>query len=81
MFDTMHYEKKLAINVLKIILGEKYTKKVEHDLQALGISQSPWLKLHPTKYSEIIIPITSWVMPKEERFFFYRHYGQAQFTN
>jgi hypothetical protein len=79
MFDTMHCEKKLAINVLKTILGKKYTKKVEHDLQALGISQSLWLKLHPTKSSEIIILTTLWVMPKEEQFFF--HYGQVQFTS
>jgi hypothetical protein len=67
----MHCEKNLAINVLKTILGEKDTKKVRHDLQALGISQSLRLKLHPTKSSEIITPIASWVMPKEERAFFF----------
>jgi len=66
MFDVMHCEKKLAINVLKTILGEKDTKKVQHDLQALGINQFLWLKLHPTKFGEIIMPTASWVMPKKE---------------
>jgi hypothetical protein len=67
----MHCEKKLAINVLKTIVGEKDTKKVQHDHQALGIGQSLWLKLHPTKSSEIIMLIASWLMPKEEQAFFF----------
>jgi hypothetical protein len=37
MVDVMHCEKKLAINVLKTIFGENYTKKVWHDFQAFSI--------------------------------------------
>jgi hypothetical protein len=59
MFDVMHCEKNLAINVLKTILAEKDTKKVQHDLQALGINQPLWLKLHPAKFGEIIMHATS----------------------
>jgi hypothetical protein len=66
MFDIMHCEKNSAINVLKTILGENNTKKVQHDLQALGINQSLWLKLHPIEFDEIITPTASWVMPKKE---------------
>ncbi len=46
MFDVMHCEQNLAINVLKTILGEIDTKKVQHNIQALGIYQSLWLKPH-----------------------------------
>ncbi len=46
MFDIMHYEQNLVVNILKTILGEKDTKKVQHNIQALGIYQSLWLKPH-----------------------------------
>ncbi len=36
-FDVMHCEKNLAINVMKIVFGEKDNNKVHWDLESLGI--------------------------------------------
>jgi hypothetical protein len=71
MFDVMDCEQNLAVNILKTILGEKDTKKVWHNFQALGICQFLWLKPHrQQKSSESIMPIAPWVMPKENWAFF-----------
>jgi hypothetical protein len=61
----MHCEKNLAINIIKTILGENDTKKVHHDFQALGVWESLWLKLHPSRRGDILMTPTPWVMPKE----------------
>ncbi len=69
-FDVMHCEKNLDVNILKTILGEKDSRKVKNDLQDLGVCDSLWLKPHPTKIGETIIPLAPLVMQKEERLFF-----------
>ncbi len=67
-FDVMHYEKNFVVNILKTILGEKNNKKVKGDFEKLGICGQPlWLKPHPTRIGESIMPLTPWVMPKEDR--------------
>jgi hypothetical protein len=53
----MHCEKNLAINILKTILGEKYTKKMWHNLEVLSTCDTLWLKPHPTMIREIIASI------------------------
>jgi hypothetical protein len=55
----MHCEKILAINIIKTILGEKDTKKVCRDLQALGVRKSLWLKPHPSRSGDIVMPPNS----------------------
>jgi len=70
-----------VINVLKTIFGEKGARKVHHELQALGACEYSWLKSHPLKSIETIMPTTlSWVMPKEKGFAFPRKHGQSQIT-
>jgi hypothetical protein len=66
----MHCEKNLAMNILKTILGEKDNKKVRDDLHDLGVCDSSWLKRHPTKIGETIMPPAPRVMHKEKRVFF-----------
>jgi hypothetical protein len=51
----MHSEKNLAINVLKMILGEKNDKKVRLDFQVASVHDILWLKLHLTTVGEIIM--------------------------
>jgi hypothetical protein len=58
----MHFEKNLAVNILKTIVGEKNSRKFKNDLQDLGVCDSLWLKPHPTKIGETIIPPTQLVM-------------------
>jgi hypothetical protein len=53
----MHCEKKMAIHILKTILGEKYMKKMWHNLEVLGTCDAFWLKPHPTVTNETIMPI------------------------
>jgi hypothetical protein len=53
----MHFEKNLAINILKTIIGEKYMKKMWHNLEVLSTCDTLWLKPHPTMTSETIVPI------------------------
>jgi hypothetical protein len=36
----MHYEKNLKINLIKTILGEKDSKRVQFDFQASGVRES-----------------------------------------
>jgi hypothetical protein len=62
----MHCEKNLVHNVIKTVLGKKDSKKVRHDLQALGVQEHFWLKLHPSKSDEALMPKAPWVMHKEE---------------
>jgi hypothetical protein len=62
----MHCEKNLAVNIIKTIIGEKDTKKVCHDLQALGMQEFLWLKPHPSRSGDIVMPPIPWVMSKEE---------------
>jgi len=38
----MHCEKKMAINLIKIVLGEKKSRKVYFDIQALGVREFLW---------------------------------------
>jgi len=71
----------LAVNVLKIIFGEKGARKVQYELQALGVCEYSWLKSHLLKSIETIMPTAlSWVMPKEKGFAFPRKHGQFQIT-
>jgi hypothetical protein len=39
-------------------------------MQDLGVHDSLWLKPHPTKIGETIMPPAPWVMHKEEGLFF-----------
>jgi hypothetical protein len=55
----MHYEINLAVNIIKTILGEKDTKKVCRDLQAPGLRESLWLKPHPSRSGDIVMPPNS----------------------
>jgi hypothetical protein len=62
----MHYEKNFAVNIFKIILGEKDNKKIKGNLEKLGIHGQPlWLKPDPTRIGESIL--TPRVMPREDR--------------
>jgi hypothetical protein len=65
-FDVMHCEKNLAINVMKIVFGEKDNNKVHWNLENLGIGNAFWLKPHPTQIGETIMPLAPWVMPKDD---------------
>ncbi len=47
-------------------MGKK-NKKVCLDLLDLGVRKTLWLKPHPSKRSETIMPIVPWVMAKEEQ--------------
>jgi hypothetical protein len=66
----MHCAKNLAINLNKIILGEKKSRKIHLDLQMFGVYESLWLKLHLSRNVKVIIPLVPWVMQKEERISF-----------
>jgi hypothetical protein len=45
-------------------------RKVRKYLQALGVCQACWLKLHPSRNVEVMVLIAPWVIPKEKRTLF-----------
>jgi hypothetical protein len=56
----------IYISILHTILGEKDNKNVKVDLQDLRVCEELWLKPHPTKNGETTMPLTPWVMPKDD---------------
>jgi hypothetical protein len=62
----MHCEKNLIINIIKTTFGKNDTNKVHHDRQALRVWKFLWLKPHPSRSGDIVMPPTPWVMPKED---------------
>jgi hypothetical protein len=63
----MHCEGFLIVNILQTILGEKDNINVKTNLQELNVCEELWLKLHPTKSGETTMPLTPWVMPKDDK--------------
>jgi hypothetical protein len=55
------------MNILQTILGEKDNRIVKVDLEDLSVCEELWLKPHPTKSGEITMPLTPWVMPKDDK--------------
>jgi hypothetical protein len=62
----MHCEKNVTMSILHTILAEKDNKNVKVDLQDLRVCEELWLKPHPTKTGETTMPLTPWVMPKDD---------------
>ncbi len=48
--------KKLTMNMLQTILGEKDNRNAKVDLQDLSVCEELWLKPHPTKSGETRMP-------------------------
>jgi hypothetical protein len=57
MLDVVHCVKNLAVNLIKIILGEKESRKIHLDVQMFGVCKSLWLKLHLSHNGKAIIPL------------------------
>lgn len=55
------------MNILQTILGEKDNRNVKAELQDLNVCEELWLKPHPTKSGETTMPLTPWVMPKDDK--------------
>jgi hypothetical protein len=63
----MHCKKNVTMNILQTILGEKDNRNVKANLQDINVCEELWLKLHPTKSEETTMPLTPWVMPKDDK--------------
>jgi len=62
----MHCEQKFTKNILKIVIGEKRSVKVRHDLQHRGIRLHLWLTTNPQKDKKMLKPIPPYVLTTVE---------------